>query len=188
MNRVLLLGLLSVWTMAAGAREPAGLRGWVVRELTNLEDKLTKLAKAVPQAKHTWRPGEGVRSVSEVYLHVAAGNFNYARLLGVPPPAGMDLRGLEKSTTEQRKVVELLKQSFEQARQAVNKVSDADLEKPLESPGRWRINRDVMMVMVTHGHEHLGQSIAYARMNSVVPPWTEEFQRPQPQKQAPPKK
>jgi uncharacterized damage-inducible protein DinB len=47
----------------------------------------------------------------------------------------------------------------------------------------------VMIFILRHLGEHLGQSIAYARMNGVVPPWTEEQQqRQQQQQQKPPEK
>ena len=173
--------------IAAPAQEApkSGVRAWSVRELTDLEGKLVKLAEAMPQEKYTWRPGEGVRSVSEVYLHVANGNFGYPTFLGATPAAGIERRGLEKSTTEKAKVVALLKQSFDYMRQGIEKVPDADLEKPLKVFGRDSNYAAVILLAVTHAHEHLGQSIAYARMNGVVPPWTEEQQQRQRQQPAP---
>ncbi len=181
-----LLVVVACWTAAlAPAQETAkaGLRGWAVSELSDLENKLTRLAQAVPQEKYGWRPGEGVRSVSEVYMHVAAGNFSISRFIGAQLPAGYDPRTFEKSATERAKVLETLKQSFEHSRQAINKLSDADLDKPVKLFGRDATQRDVVLVLVTHAHEHLGQSIAYARMNNVVPPWTEEQQQRQQQQQ-----
>src|SRR5437879_11300305 len=89
--------------------------------MEDAETKLLRLAEAVPAEKYTWRPGEGVRSVSEVFLHVAAGNYGILRRVGAQPPEGLDLRGLEKSTTEKAKVVEALKASFAHVRQAPRK-------------------------------------------------------------------
>jgi uncharacterized damage-inducible protein DinB len=178
----LVLGLL----VAAGALSAQGTTAWAVAELKAMQERLPKLAGAVPADKFTWRPGEGVRSIAEVYLHVAAANFNLPRLIGVQPPAGLDLRGLEKSTTDKDKVIELLRQSYDHAIAAVSKLSEADLDKPLERPSFVRTYRDTVMVLATHSHEHLGQSIAYARVNGIVPPWTEEQQ--QRAKQAPAKK
>lgn len=172
--------------MSAGAVSAQGTTGWAVAELKSLQDKMVKLAGAMPADKFTWKPGDGVRSVAEVYLHVAAGNFSFSRLIGGQPPAGVDVRGLEKSTTEKAKVIEVLKQSYDTAIAAVSKLSEADLDKALERPTFVKTYRETALLLVTHSHEHLGQSIAYARSNGVVPPWTEEQQ--QRAKQAPAKK
>lgn len=172
--------------LSAGALSAQGTTGWAVAELKSLQDKMVKLAGAVPADKFTWKPGEGVRSVSEVYLHLTTGNYGISRMIGGQPPAGLELRGLEKSTTEKAKVIELMKQSFDHAIEVVGKLSDADLDKPLERPGFVKTYREAALLLVTHSHEHLGQSIAYARSNGVVPPWTEEQQ--QRAKQAPAKK
>ena len=177
--------VLAVFVLA-GAASAQGTKDWAVNELKALQDKMVKLAGAVPAEKYTWRPGEGVRSVSEVYLHLAAGNFNIPRLIGTQPPAGIEMRNFEKSTTEKAKVIELMKQSYDHAIEAVSKLSEADLDKPLERPSFVKTYRETALLLVTHSHEHLGQSIAYARSNGVVPPWTEEQQ--QRAKQAPAKK
>lgn len=168
----------------AAAAAPTGFRGWFLREVDSLEKKYVDLAQAVPQEKFTWRPGEGVRSVSEVHLHVAGSNFRLPSLAGIKPPAGIEFKNYEKSTTDKVKVVEQLKNSFEHLRQAITKTPDADLDKTVKLFGREANNREVFLLIVTHMHEHLGQSIAYARVNGVVPPWTEEQQQRQRQ-QAP---
>jgi uncharacterized damage-inducible protein DinB len=160
--------------MAAPAAPASGFRAEFLRQLDDVEKKLLDLAQAVPQEKYTWRPAEGVRSVSEVYMHIAGGNFFLPRLVGAPPPAGMTreaARDMEK-ITDKAKVVEMLKQSCEHVRQAALNTSDADLDKPVKLFGRDSTAREVFLLMATHMHEHLGQSIAYARMNGVVPPWS----------------
>lgn len=172
--------------MFTGGLAAQGTKDWAVTELKALQDKMVKLAGAVPADKYTWRPGDGVRSVAEVYLHLATGNFGISRFIGGQPPAGIEVRGLEKSTTDKAKVIELLKQSYDTAIEAVSKLSEADLDKALERPTFVKTYRDTALLLVTHSHEHLGQSIAYARSNGVVPPWTEEQQ--QRAKQAPAKK
>jgi len=154
-----------------------------VIELKNLQQELVSLAQAMPAEKYTWRPAEGVRSVSEVYLHVAAGNFGLTALAGAPPQPGFKFQGYEKSTTDKAKVIEQLNQSFDYARNAIANFSDADLLKPLKFQDQQNVG-DMIVHIVAHGHEHLGQSIAYARMNGVVPPWTAARQAQQGQ-QAP---
>ena len=164
------------------AAPPAGFRGDFLKEWDDLEHKLVALAQAVPQEKYTWRPGEGVRSFSEVFLHMAGANFGFLAMLGVQPPAGIDRQTYEKSTTDRAKIVENLKQSFDHVRQFVLKTSDADLEKPAKLFGRETTVRGVLYVLGTHQPEHLGQLIAYSRVNGLVPPWTAERQAQQQQK------
>jgi uncharacterized damage-inducible protein DinB len=110
--------------------------------------------------------------VAEVYLHVAAANYNLPRMIHVDPPRGIDPAKLQKSTTSRSQVVDRLRESFAHAERAIRKTRDADLDKPAKIFGHDGTVREVLLLMVTHAEEHLGQSIAYARMNGVVPPWT----------------
>ena len=127
-----------------------------------------------------------MRSVAEVFLHVCAANFNLYKLVGTPPPVGLDIRGLEKSTTDKTKVIATLKDSFAHARKAITSMPDADLDKSLDWFGGKNTERGVLLFIVRHAAEHLGQSIAYARFIGIVPPWTEDAQREQ-AKPEPPK-
>jgi uncharacterized damage-inducible protein DinB len=82
-------------------------------------------------------------------------------------------RESEKTVTDKAKIVELLKKSVENAKAAAMSISDADLEKKVKTFGdREMTGRQVLMTMLNHMHEHLGQAIAYARMNGVTPPWS----------------
>lgn len=164
---------------AAAPAPTAGFRAEFLNELAGVEKRFVGLAEAMPADKYTWRPAEGVRSVSEVYMHVAAANYNIPRVLGTPPPAGFNARGFDTSVTEKAKVIETLKQSFAHLRQAVLNMSEADGEKKLKWFGAENTYRGVLLFIIRHMAEHLGQSIAYARINGVVPPWTEEQQRQQ---------
>ena len=166
----------------------SGFRADFLKEWGTLEKKFVGLAEAVPQGKYAWRPTPEVRSVGEVLLHVAGGNYFYLEGMGVSPPAGMDRKNYEKSTTDQAKVVEQLKQSFALVRETVLKTSDADLDKPAKLYGQPSTVREVLFALVTHTPEHLGQMIVYARECGVVPPWTAERQARRKQQQAAPKK
>lgn len=162
----------------ASAAPALGPRAEAMRLIEDAETKLIRLAEIIPADKYTWRPGTGVRSVSEVFLHVAGGNFNIPRRLGTDPPADFKPQGFDTSTSEKAKVVETLKQSFAHVRQAAMKLSDADMEKTAPwFGGRQATYREILFFLATHEHEHLGQSIAYARMNNITPPWTEEQQQ-----------
>jgi uncharacterized damage-inducible protein DinB len=157
----------------------SGFRAEVLAEVRVQEDKFTRLAEAIPADKYTWRPSPDVRSIAEVFLHVAAANYNLPKLIGTPPPAGVDVAKLEKSTTDKAKVINILKDSFAHERDAIMKMPDADLDKSLDWFGGKNTERGILLFMTRHTAEHLGQSIAYARFIGVVPPWTEDQQRPQ---------
>lgn len=156
----------------------AGFRAEFLRQWDDLEKKFVSLAEATPQNTYAWRPGAGVRSTGEVFVHVVGGNYGYMRWLGVQPPADVDLKAIEQ-IADKSKIVELLKKSFDHVRQTVLKIPDADLEKPVKMMNRDGTIREAIFFVATHQPEHLGQSIAYARMNNIVPPWTAERQTQQ---------
>jgi len=153
-----------------------GFRLEFLRGYDDLEKKFLSLAEAFPDGKYTWRPMDGVRSVGEILGHVAGGNYGYGVWLGVQPPAGVDRQGLEKMT-DKSKLIEAVKNSFDHYRQAVLKILDEDLEKAVKMLNRQGTIREALLFVAAHQPEHLGQLIAYARMNGVVPPWTAERQQ-----------
>jgi uncharacterized damage-inducible protein DinB len=159
---------------AAAAVPASGVRAEFLNELKTQEDKFLALARAVPADNYTWRPGEGVRSFSEVFLHVAAANYNLPKVFGVQPPAGFKVQGFDKSTTDKVKVIDALKGGFAHMREAVMNMPDGEVEKQVDWFGAKSTYRGVMLFIIRHNAEHLGQAIAYARMNRIVPPWTEE--------------
>jgi uncharacterized damage-inducible protein DinB len=159
-----------------------GYRSEVLAEVIVQEDKFIRLAQAIPPDKYTWRPAPDVRSFAEVFMHVSAANFNLYKLVGTPPPAGFDVKGFEKSATDKAKVVATLKESFAHAKKAITAMSDADLERNLDWFGGKNTQRGILLFIVRHGAEHLGQSIAYARFSGVTPPWTDDMQKKQPEK------
>jgi uncharacterized damage-inducible protein DinB len=154
-----------------------GYRSEVMAEVMVQEDKFTRLAEAIPAEKYTWRPAPDVRSFAEVFLHVAAANFNLYKLVGTPPPAGFDVKGFEKSTTDKAKVMATLKDSFAHAKKAITTMGDADLDKSMDWFGGKNTERGILLFIVRHAAEHLGQSIAYARFVGISPPWTEDMQK-----------
>jgi uncharacterized damage-inducible protein DinB len=165
-----------------------GYRSEVMAEVMVQEDKFLRLAEAIPAEKYIWRPAADVRSFAEVFLHVSTANYNLYKLVGTPPPAGLDLKGLEKSTTDKAKVMATLKDSFAHAKKAITAMPDANLEKSMDWFGGKNTERGVLLFIVRHAAEHLGQSIAYARVLGIVPPWTEDTQKKQPEKKEAPDK
>jgi uncharacterized damage-inducible protein DinB len=164
-----------------------GYRSEVLAEVMIQEDKFTRLAEAIPAEKYTWRPAPDVRSFAEVFLHVSAANYNLYKLVGTPPPPGLDLKNLEKSTTDKAKVIATLKDSFAHAKKAITAMPDADLDESVDWFGGKNTERGILLFIVRHAAEHLGQSIAYARFVGIVPPWTEDTQKKPPEKKEPPK-
>jgi uncharacterized damage-inducible protein DinB len=147
-------------------------------DLQMMQKKYTELAQSIPVEKFTWRPEPDVRSVSELFLHVSAANYNIPTMMtGTAPAPGFQRDGFEKSTTDKAKIIDQLNKSFAYAMAAVQKMSNADFAKAEKKLGPDANDGDVIYILVTHNHEHLGQSIAYARMNGVTPPWTEEAQK-----------
>ncbi|HYL11398.1 MAG TPA: DinB family protein [Terriglobales bacterium] len=165
-----------------------GYRSEVMAEVMVQEDKFLRLAEAVPAEKYTWRPSADVRSFAEVFLHVSAANYNLYKLVGTPPPTGLDVKNLEQSTTDKAKVLATLRDSFAHARKAITAVPDADLEKSMDWFGGKNTERGILLFIVRHAAEHLGQSIAYARFVGIVPPWTEDLKKKQPEKKDAPAK
>jgi uncharacterized damage-inducible protein DinB len=143
-----------------------------IEDLKALQKKYVSLAGAIPADKFTWRPGDGARSTAELFLHVTVANYTIPNMMGTPLPAGLDAKGMEKSTTDKAKIVEGLNKSFDSAIAAVQGMSNADFAKPETKLGPDANDGDVVYILVTHNHEHLGQAIAYARVAGVVPPWT----------------
>jgi uncharacterized damage-inducible protein DinB len=150
----------------------AGYRDDIVADVAQLESKLVELAEAVPEDKFGWRPAEGVRSVSESLMHVAAANFFFPTLRGMSPPEGVNPQTLEQQITEKTEVVETLKQSFAHAREAIEGVTEEQLSESVNMFGREVSIAGYLHAIASHGHEHLGQMIAYARSIGVTPPWS----------------
>ncbi|HKI03360.1 MAG TPA: DinB family protein [Thermoanaerobaculia bacterium] len=154
------------------AMASAAVRAEIVRQIGDAEKKLVSLAEAMPADKFAWRPAQGVRSAGEVFAHVSSANYFLPTLWGGKMPAGVDPRGFEKEGGDKAKAIATLKSSFANVRQAIDALSDADLDRTVKIFDHDGTVREVVMIVATHAHEHLGQSIAYARSNGVTPPWS----------------
>jgi uncharacterized damage-inducible protein DinB len=144
-----------------------------VKRAAVIEKKFLDLVEGVPADKYTWRPGEKVRSISEVFLHVAAANYGIPRVFGTPPPDGFSGQGYDKSTTDKTQIAPKVKDSFAHLRKAIEAINVADADKPLKMFGQDTTMRGAVLFALEHLSEHLGQAIAYARINGVVPAWSE---------------
>jgi uncharacterized damage-inducible protein DinB len=153
-------------------------------DLEGMQKKLVDLATAVAPAKLTWRPSSDSRSFAEVFLHVSGERYQILALMGAQVPAGFDAKTYERSTTDQAKIVEELNKSWEFTKKTIGDMTNADFAKPLPKLGPDANAGDVVYLLVTDAHEHLGQSIAYARQNGIVPPWTAAARKKAEQKKA----
>ncbi len=174
-----ILGASSALAQAPAAGPP-GFRGEFLAQQDRVEKEILGLAEATPADKYSWRPAPGVRSIAEVFTHIVGGNYGITGFAGIKPPAGLDMEAMqkmEKSVTEKARVIEELKKSFAHLRAGIASMPDADLDKPAKFFGSDTTVRGILLVAANHEHEHLGQSIAYARMNGIVPPWAAEQQR-----------
>jgi uncharacterized damage-inducible protein DinB len=150
------------------------MKAQAMLDMDGMKQKFVALAEAIPQDKYNWRPAEGVRSIAEVFLHISQANYGILGMKGDAMPAGIDPKTFEKSTTDKAQIVAALNKSFDAAHASIAAMTNGDFAKALPKLGPDANEGDVIYILVTHAHEHLGQSIAYARVNGVIPPWTAE--------------
>ena len=144
-----------------------------------IQGRLSHLAGAMPESTFEWRPTDGVRSVSEVYLHAAFANYICVTMSGgsVPDEVGfvMDFskaNDWDTQTTDKAAVIEKMNESFDILKKRIAELTQEDLDREVEVFGMTMSVRNFVISMIAHSHEHLGQGIAYARMNGVTPPWS----------------
>jgi uncharacterized damage-inducible protein DinB len=151
-----------------------------VANLTRVGKQLVSLAEAMPADKYAWRPNDQVRKVSEVYMHVVGPNILIPSLLGAAPPKGLtipekpfDLAAKwESEVTSKEEVIARLRESFDYAAEAIKTIPVKELDTETSIFGFPASKRAYILILLSHAHEHLGQSIAYARTVGVVPPWS----------------
>ena len=183
--------IVALTATVALAQEATGFKAEYLKEFDQTSKNLLQLADAMPADKYGWRPGPGVRSVSEVYVHLATANYLLLALTGNKLPAEYypdikptakgepDLHAifartgeLEKTVTNKDQVIQMLRASIDAVRDQFSKATQADLEKPTEFFGQKTTVRGIYLRLLAHLNEHYGQSIAYARVNGIVPPWS----------------
>jgi uncharacterized damage-inducible protein DinB len=153
--------------------------GELMRDVGQVEKKIVGLARAIPEAAYQYRPAEGVRSTSEVLLHVAADNYFIPAAMGIAPPKESGITkeydsavAFEKRAMTRDQVIAEVEKSFAFLRNSMQGMPDAQLETVIGVFGQKNTNRGFWLMATTHLHEHLGQLIAYARANKVTPPWS----------------
>ena len=163
-----------------GLAQSSALITDLMKDVSEVEEKLVSLAKAVPADKYGWRPAAGVRSIGEVVMHVASDNYFIPAAAGTSAPAATGIKPDDYKSVqafEARKVsadaaVQELQASFAFLKKTMQLSSAASLSTKQKMFGQEYTGQQVWIMATTHLHEHLGQMIAYARSNGVVPPWS----------------
>jgi uncharacterized damage-inducible protein DinB len=174
--RVLLVLLLATAAVAQRSDAPRvdSLEGqWqgYDGEWGHVTRQLMALAETIPEDKYSWRPGAGVRSTSEVIMHVAISNFYLLSVTGPPMPNDLTSNQLEKSVTRKADVINWLRRSLEAVRLGRSHLKPGDLARAVKIEGRDATVDGMYLRIIVHANEHMGQLIACARVNGIAPPW-----------------
>ena len=137
--------------------------------------RAAQLAEAIPEDKYDWSPGEGVRSVSGVIVHMISANYFFATKLGASLPEDVNMGTLEQELTTKDALLPALTKSTEFIVSTIKNVESADMATKIEFPAPGEFTK-MSAILIAQGHcnEHLGQLIAYSRMNGITPPWSKQ--------------
>ena len=172
--------LLGAVATLGAAQEQSTVMADLLRDVAQVEEKLLGLARAMSAEQYSWRPGEGVRSVGEVFQHVAADNYLLPAFAGAAPPSATGIksddyatvRAYETREADRATIIADLEASFAHLKEAMSGTPAAKMGENVSLFGREVTTQQMWVLATTHLHEHLGQSIAYARSNGVKPPWS----------------
>ncbi len=167
---VLLFVLLGVRSILAQTA-PEGIWQGYDGEWRHVSSQLVALAEATPAEKFSWRPAPGVRSTSEVYMHIVGANFYLLSVTGPKMPADWN-EDLEKTVTSKAEVIDWLKRSLDAVKKAHLAETPKDLQRKVHIADRDATVDGIYLRILLHANEHMGQLVAYARMTSVIPPWS----------------
>src|SRR5271170_802229 len=166
-----LLLFLFLAVPAVPAQYPEGIWQGYDGEWMHVSQQLIALAEATPADKFSWRPAAGVRSTSEVYMHIVDANFYLLSVTGPKMPADMT-ENMDKTVTSKEEVIAWLKRSLDAVKTAHAAATRKDLDRKVKIEGRDATVDGIYLRILVHANEHMGQLVAYARMTGVVPPWS----------------
>lgn len=167
-----LLLALALSAAALPADQYEGLWQGYDGEWGHVSRQLVALAAATPAEKFAWRPAEGVRSMSEVYMHIALANFYLLSVTGPKLPPDIKSESMESAVTAKTEVIDWLKRSLDAVKTAHAKVPPDEMRRKVKVNGRDSTVDGMYLRIIVHANEHMGQLVAYARMNGIVPPWS----------------
>jgi uncharacterized damage-inducible protein DinB len=168
---LLLLSLSPALLPAQNQKLAEGIWQGYDGEWLHVSEQLIALAETTPADKFSWRPAPGVRSTSEVYMHIVEANFYLLSVTGPKMPADMK-EGMDESVTAKADVITWLKRSLDAVKQAHLAVTQKDLQRKVHIADRDATVDGMYLRIIVHANEHMGQLIAYARMSGVVLPWS----------------
>jgi uncharacterized damage-inducible protein DinB len=160
--------------ISAGAFAQGQFQKESVNSLTFVSGHVMQLAKAIPADKYSYSPQQGVRSVSDVCGHIISANYFFASKLGAKIPADVKMETIEKDIKTKDVAEKELKRSYDLLIESIKNTKDASLATKIEFPfpGEYT-GMSAILISLGHSNEHLGQLIAYGRMNGIKPPWSE---------------
>lgn len=142
--------------------------------LTFVSGQVMMLAQAIPGDKYSYSPQAGVRSVAEVCAHIISANYFFASKLGAKIPADVKMETLEKDLKAKDAIATELKRSYDLMINAIKNTADTALPTKVEFPFPGEFTgMSTILISLAHSNEHLGQLIAYSRMNNITPPWNQ---------------
>ena len=168
---LLLLSLSPALSSAQNQKLPEGIWQGYDGEWLHVSQQLIALAEATPAEKFSWRPAPGVRSTSEVYMHIVMANFYLLSVTGPKMPADLK-EDAEKTVTSKQEVIAWLKRSLHAVKEAHLAEKPDDLRRKVHIMDRDATVDGMYLRIIVHANEHMGQLVAYARMTGVVPPWS----------------
>jgi len=134
-------------------------------------EPVDRIGRGHTAEKFSWRPAPGVRSTSEVYMHIAGANFYLLSVTGPKMPADWK-EGMEKTVTSKAEVIDWLKRSLDAVKEAHLAERPKDLRRKVHIADRDATVDGIYLRIILHANEHMGQLVAYARMTGVIPPWS----------------
>jgi uncharacterized damage-inducible protein DinB len=170
--KLFLLSFVLGATLLSAQPQLEGLWQGYDGEWGHVSRQLVALAQATPPEKFSWRPAPGVRSMSEVYMHIALANFFLLSVTGPKMPADIKSNDMEKTVTDKAQVIDWLKRSLDAVKSARAQLKPGDLERKVKIAGKQADVDGMYLRIIVHANEHMGQLVAYARMNGIVPPWS----------------
>jgi len=151
----------------------AALKTSFIADLDVMKGKFVGLAEAFPPDKYSWRPMEGVRSVAEVLVLAASEGYSFVpAAFGGKAGASREELAALRTTTDKAKIIDALNKGFAHAKAELEAADPAQMTGKRAVMGQQRSAIDAAFMIGGDLHEHLGQLIAYARTNKIVPPWS----------------
>ncbi len=171
MKKLLFLIILISARPLLAQKAPEGIWQGYDGEWRHVSHQLIALAEATPEEKFSWRPAPGVRSTSEVYMHIVMANFYLLSVTGPKMPDDLK-EGMDKTVTAKADVIKWLKRSLDAVKEAHLAETPKDLERKVHIADREATVDGMYLRIIIHANEHMGQLVAYARMTGVIPPWS----------------